>query len=468
MHTLTNYCNKHFIFQKSFLATVLAIAVPIALQNAISFGVSMMDSVMLGSLGDVAISAANLGTQPFSILMSCGFGLSSGGSVLIAQYWGKQDVASIRKVMRISMQLVALVSVLITVLCVAFPVQLMRLFSTEEAVVQAAASYLGLVAFSYIPYSIANNYMMSLRAVEQVKVSTCIYAVSFFVNVFFNYMFIFGKFGAPVMGVRGAAVGTVLARCSELLMALLFMYLAEKRTGFRIHTCVRFEATMVRPYIRHALPVVGNEMLWGIGFVMTTAIIGRIGSVFVAANSIAGVLNQLAFVSIAGVANAAAVLTGKTIGQGDRARAQRVANTLAVMSLFLGVFNCTLIFGIRGLFLRLYQVTPETHAAAYSIMGVLALLQLILCLDVTCVVGILRGGGDTRTAFVYDCGALWLLSLPFGILAGLVWKLPVPLVFACMKIDSPVKAILSLLRLRSGKWIRNVTVQTQPADNTPE
>ena len=128
----------------------------------------------------------------------------------------------------------------------------------------------------------------------------------------------------------------------------------------------------------------------------------------------------------------------------------------------VGVFNCLLVLVIRPLFLLLYNVTPETYEAAYTIIGVLACLQLVLGIDVTCIVGILRGGGDTRTAFVYDCGALWLVSIPMGILAGLVLHLPVPLVYVCLKLDSPIKAFLSLLRIRSGKWIRNVTVQTSP------
>lgn len=455
---------QHFLFEKPFLTTVFAMAIPIALQNMISFGVSVMDSVMLGSLGDIAISAANLGTQPFSILMSCGFGLSSGGSVLIAQYWGKGDLGHIRKVMRLSMQIVFVMSVLITGVCLAFPMQIMGLFSKETPVIEAAASYLSLVAFSFIPYSLSNNYMMSLRAVEKVKISACIYGVSFFVNVFFNYMFIFGKFGAPRLEVRGAAVGTVLARCSELLMVLIYMYGRENTVKFRIHQCFRWSSELVPAYTQHALPVLGNEMLWGLGFVITTVIIGQIGSTFVAANSIAGVLNQLAFVSIVGVANAAAVLTGKTIGEGDRPKTQRVANTLIAMSLGVGIFNCVFLLILRPVFLSLYSVTPATYDAAWQIIGVLAILQLTLGVDVTCIVGVLRGGGDTRTCFLYDCGSLWLISVPMGILAGLVLHWPVPLVYICLKLDSPVKTILSLHRIKSGKWIRNVTVQTAAID----
>ena len=219
--------DKHFLLNRAFVGTLLAIAVPIALQNMISFGVAVMDSVMLGSFGDVAIAAANLGGQPFSILMSFGFGLSSGGSVLIAQYWGKGDIGRIRKVMRISMQLVFLASLGITVVCLLMPEGILRIFTKDEAIVQAGAGYLALVAFSYIPYSLSNDYMMSLRAVEKVKISTAIYGVSFFVNVFFNYAFIFGKFGAPRLEVRGAAVGTIFARCSELVMVLIYMYFRE-------------------------------------------------------------------------------------------------------------------------------------------------------------------------------------------------------------------------------------------------
>ena len=447
----------HFIFEKQFLLNMLAIAVPIALQNMISFGVAMMDSVMLGGLGDKAISAANLGGQPFSLLMSIGFGLSSGGSVLIAQYWGRGDVARIRTVMRLSMQIVFTASSLMTLVCLLFPQQVMGLYSNEAEIVAAAAQYLQLVALSYLPYSISNNYIMSLRAVEKVTVSAAIYGTSFFVNVFFNYVFIFGAFGAPALGVRGAAVGTILARCSELLLVTIYMYAKEDTIGFRFSDCFRLKNEMIQDYTRHSLPVLGNELLWGLGISVTAAIIGRIGSVFVTANSIAAVLNQLALVSVIGVGNAAAVITGKLIGEGRMQRAKRAANTILLGSVFVGMFNCAMIFILRPIFLSFYRITPEAYEAAYTVMGVLALLHLSLAIDITCIIGILRGGGDTKTAFAFDCGALWLVSVPMGVLSGLVWGWPVPLVYVMLKLDSPIKTILSLLRLKSGAWIRNVT-----------
>lgn len=446
-----------FVTDPHFYRTVAAIAIPIALQNVISFGVNIMDSVMLGRLGDLAISAASLGGQPFFLLMNLGFGLSSGGSVLIAQYWGKGNDDAIRRIMSMSMRFVAVASLIFMAGCLAFPRQIMSLYSSEAAVIDAAAQYLSVLAFSFLFFSISNNYMMSLRAVESVKISTAIYAISFIINVVANYSFIFGKFGMPRLEIRGAALGTVIARFSEFLMALAYMTFAERKVNFKVKDILRFDTHLLGDYVKNSLPVVGNEMLWGVGSTVTTMIIGQIGSVFVAANSIAGVVWQLAGVFIFGVANAAAVVTGKAIGEGRAHEAQKIANTLRAMAFGTGVFACVVILLLRGPVLTLYDVTPATKEAAFGIMTVLAFLQLSVALDVTSVVGILRGGGDTSMAFLYDCGSLWLIGIPLGFLSGLVWHWPAALVYLMMKMDSPVKVLLTSLRIRSGKWIRNVT-----------
>lgn len=447
----------YFVTDPAFYKTVAAIAIPIALQNIISFGVNIMDSVMLGSLGDLAISGASLGGQPFFLLMNLGFGLSSGGSVLIAQYWGKGNIEAIRKVMSMSMRFVAVASFLFMAACLAFPGPIMRLYSSEPSVVEASVQYLQVLSFSFLFFSISNNYMMSLRAVESVKLSTAIYAVSFFVNIVANYAFIFGKLGMPRLEIRGAALGTVIARASEFLMVLLYMTFAEKKIHFKVRDIFHFDTHLLGDYTKNCLPVVGNEMLWGVGSTITTMIIGQIGSVFVAANSIASVVWQLAGVFIFGVANAAAVVTGKAIGEGRAHEAQKIAHTLQALAFGTGVFACSVILLLRSPVLLLYDVSAETKAAAYSIMTVLAFLQLSVGLDVTSVVGILRGGGDTRMAFLIDCGALWLVGIPLGFLSGLVWHWSPALVYLMMKMDSPIKVLLTSIRIHSKKWIRNVT-----------
>lgn len=449
---------KHFLFEKNFLKSIVAVALPIALQNIISFGVNLMDSIMLGQLGDTAVTAANLGGQPFFLLTMFGFGIASGGSVIIAQYWGKGDTGRIRQVMAMSLRAVFVISLIFTAVCLLIPTQIMQLFNRDPEVVEASVAYLQVLSFSYLFFSLSNCYMMSLRAVEQVKVSTVIYGCSFLINVFFNWCFIFGKLGMPALGVRGAAVGTVLARVSELLLCISYMYLFEKRAGFRLkHLFCSTEKLLRQDFARHSLPVVGNELLWGLGTVMMTMIISNISKTFAAANSIASVINQVCSVASFGVGNAAAVLTGKVIGAGRSDRAHRTANTLLLFAFSVGVFGGIILFSLRHAILQIYDITPEAQILTSQIITVLACLQPALAIELACIVGVLRGGGDTRFAFIVDCGCLWLISLPLGLLGGFVWKLTPAVIFILMRLDTVVKGILSLIRIHSDRWIRNIT-----------
>ncbi|MBQ6850059.1 MAG: MATE family efflux transporter [Oscillospiraceae bacterium] len=448
---------EHFLFEKDFFKTVFAITLPIAMQNVISFGVNAMDSIMLGSLGDIAVSGANLGGQPFFLMSMAGFGLAGGGNVLISQYWGKGDREVIRKVMRISMLAVTVIALLAGIVCFFFPYQVMSLYTNEAEVQVAAAGYLKVISIGFVFYAIANNYMSSLRAVENVKMSTIVYGMSFFVNVFFNYIFIFGKFGAPKMGVVGAAMGTLFARVFEFVCITVYMYFIEKNIEYKMHCMFKLDSALIPDFVRHALPVVGNEMIWGLGATATSMIMGRIGSTFVAANSITNVIAQLAQVFIFGISNAAAVVCGKTIGEGKRERAQKTAQTLMLMGVVFGLISSVMILALRTPFLSIYDITPQAKEAAYGMMLVLALIQPIAAIDIISIVGILRGGGDTKLGLALDGCGMWLCNIPMGILTGLVLKIPPRLIFLAMRSDSFIKIFIEIKRITSGVWIRTVT-----------
>jgi putative MATE family efflux protein len=448
---------NNFLFEKDFMRSLFKVAIPIAMQNIISFGVNAMDSVMLGKLGDVAVAGANLGGQPFFLLMVIGFGLAGGGSVMIAQYWGQGRVNVIRRIMRISQLSTFVLAGIFTFICYAFPTNVMRLFSHEDVVVRAAASYLKMLSLSFLVYSISNNYLVSLRAVESVRFSTLVYAMSFFVNVFANYAFIFGKFGAPKLGIVGAALGTVIARIFEFVFSIVYMYKFETKVGYKIHTMFNIDTDLVPDVLTHAIPVTMNESVWGIGAVVTNGIIGRIGSVFVAANSIAGVMSQLAQVMIFGIGNAALVVCGKIIGSGDYKHGQKAANTIMVLSFVFGILGSILILALRNPFLTLYNVTPLAKEYALKMMLILAMVQPIASLDTVNIVGILRGGGDAKTALALDACGMWLINIPICILLGIVLKLPAHWIFLGMHSDVFIKTMISVPRILSGKWIKNVT-----------
>ncbi|MEG0751062.1 MAG: MATE family efflux transporter [Oscillospiraceae bacterium] len=446
-----------FVKDREFFKRLAAIAIPIALQNIINFGVMMMDTVMVGSLGDTALSAANLAGQPFFVFMVFNFGLASGGAVLIAQYWGRGEVRVVRRVMGISMRYITITALVFTVVCRCFPAQILGLFSTEPDVIACGAEYLAAVSFSYLFNGIASCYLMSLRAVENVKLSTVVYSVSFCVNVFFNYCFIFGKLGFPELGVVGAAIGTVIARISEFIIVFIYMTFIEKKIGFNLRYLFRGEAELLPDYFRHSLPVVGSELIWSLASVTQAAIIGRIGSSFVAANSIAGVVQQLAMVMMFGIGNAAAVLMGKTVGEGRIEDAKKVGNTLIALSVGVGVAASGIIFAIRRYVVLIYDVTETTRELAIGIMGVMACVIIGNALEITCITGVLRGAGDTRFAFMVDAGCSWLIAVPMGVLAGFVWELPIIWVYVCLRCDIPFRAVLCLIRISRGKYIKNVT-----------
>ena len=448
---------KHFVFDREYFKALCTVALPLALQNVINNGVSAMDTIMLGELGDIAVSGASLGGQTFFLMMIAGFGVCGGASVLIAQYWGKGNVGVIRRVMRISTLTMFLISIVFFLGAFFFTPQIMSLFSNETAVIEAGVAYLKTLSIGFVFYALSNCYFLALRGVEQVKVSTTVYAMSFFVNVIVNYTFIFGKFGAPALGVQGAAIGTVAARIFEFCCAAVYMYCIEKKIGFKWHCMFKIDRTLIPDFIHHALPVMGNEFIWGIGSVTTGIIMGHIGSTYVAANSVVTVLFNLSSVFTFGVANAASVMCGKTIGQGKMERAQKTALTLNVTAFCIGFIMSMIVMLVRTPFLSIYNITPEAKLAAYQMLTVVICIQPIAALDIVNIIGVLRGGGDTKLALMLDGGGMWLINIPLSVLMGLVLKAPAPFVYLSMRCDAFIKIFIEFRRILSGRWLRTVT-----------
>ncbi len=449
---------ERFLFNRAFLPGAIAIILPIALQNVINYGVNLMDSVMLGQLGDVAISAANLGGQPFFLLTMFCFGIASGAGVMIAQYWGKGDTEHIRRITGLALRLAGVVSLMFTAVCIAIPEQIMSLFTSNPDTIAQGADYLWIISIGYVFYSLSNCYLTSLRAVEKVGVSMAVYGISFFINVAVNYVFIFGKLGAPALGVKGAAIGTVAARVSEFIMSVIYMYAFDKRTGFRLKHFFGRAGDIIKPFMKTSLPVVGNELLWGFGTVMITLIISNLSDDFIAAGSIAAVVNQIAIVGIMGVANAAAVLTGKAVGEGDSVRAQKIADTMSVLAFAVGVFGCALLLALRSPILSIYEVSAGAKEITSQLIIILAALQPVLALDITCIVGVLRGGGDTKFAFLIDVSTVYFFALPLGAIAGFALNFPAWAVYLLLRSDTFVKTVFGIVRVARRKWQRDVTV----------
>ena len=442
---------------KQFYKLLLSIALPIAMQNLITFAVSMVDTLMLGTLGEVELSAASISNNLFFVFMILNFGLAGGSNILISQYWGKNDVKAIHKVLAIMYKVCVALSIIFTAIALFAPRLFISIFTPDMAVVDSGEKYLRIVGLGYFFYAITNCSIMMLRSVKTVKISMVVYSISLLVNAFFNWILIFGNLGAPRLGIEGAAIATVLARFVEFAIVMCFMAFFEKKIKFRLSYFKIKDDLMKKDYIKTCTPVVFNEFLWAMGSSMVAVIVGRLGTEVVAANSISNVVNQFVTVFIFGLSSAAAVMIGNSIGEGNYKKTKEYAATIAICVACLAVFAGLLTFTLRPFIVQFYNVSDLTKSIAMDIMAVNSVIVFFQAMANTTNIGILRGGGDVKFVLVNDVIFMWLVAIPLGFIAAFVWSWPVIAVFCVIRVDEILKVICSTRRIISWKWITNVT-----------
>lgn len=443
---------------RPFYKMLVTIAVPIAMQNLITVMVSMMDTLMIGQLGEMQLSATSIANQLWFMLMIICFGVAGGANVLIAQYWGKGEVEIIRRVQAMTYKVGLVASVIFMLIALFCPAQFMRIFTTSEEVVGYGVEYLKILGWSYPFYALANVSIMMLRSVGTVNISVAVYLTSLVVNTSLNYILIFGKFGAPRLEVRGGAIATFCARVAELIIAGIYVLCKEKKIQFRLHHLRINNHDLYKKYVSISIPVIGNELMWGIGASMVAVVIGRMGTNFVAANSIYTVLNNMVTVVIFGVGNAALTIVGNTIGSGDYELAKKRSLRLLWISAGLGLFSALLTLALSPVFVGMYNLSQETVRIALSINRVGALIVFFQALAVVNMVGILRAGGDAKFVLICEVILLWGVAVPLGFVTGLVLGWPAWIVFIFLKCDEILKVIVSVFRVLSFKWLRDITI----------
>ena len=449
------------IKDKNFYKMLFAICIPIALQNIITQATSIADTLMLGAADSsgALLSASSLANNPFFILSLVCFGLASGSAILSAQYWGKNDLSAIRTIISMIVKLGAAIGLVFGLTVIIFPEQVMRIFSNNEIIVNAGAQYLEIIGFAYVFFAFGNTLLCALRGVEIIKISVVVNLSSLVTNIFLNWVLIFGNLGAPAMGIRGAAIATLIARLVEFTVTVVYVFGIDKKLGLRLRHMRRFSSILAKDLVKYSTPVVINEVMWSLAISMQAAILGHIeysSGDPVASNTIAAMIYQLASVVIFGVANAAAVVVGKAIGEKQEQEAQNRAYTLKLMSLLLGFLTFGIILLLRPLILGLYDLPEQTIALTHDMIFVTAVTSIFVSIASVSIVGILRGAGDTRFCLIIELLFLWGVAIPLALIA-VHFQLPVPLVLALMKIDELLKSVVCLIRLHGKKWLNSVT-----------
>ena len=440
-----------------FYRTVIALVVPMALQNLINVGVTAADVIMLGAVGETALSGASLAGQVQYIMTLFLFGLTSGATVLTAQYWGRGDREAIEKILGMAVTAAVVVTALFTAAALAIPDLLMRIFTSDPAVIAEGVKYLRIVAFYYVLMGITQTYLYIMRSVERVVVATVVYLLSLLCNIILNSIFIFGLLGLPAMGVEGAALGTLCARVLEVVLVIGYSRFFNKDIKLRLKYVLHMDRALFRDFMKYALPVVANELMWGLGTAANTAILGHMGSSAVAANSVAQVARQLATVVSFGLSSAAAIYLGKTIGEKRMEHAKAYAKRFVILSIIMGVLGGLIILAAAPVTASALALSGTAKQYLRFMFFVMSYFVVGQAFNTTMVVGIFRSGGDTRFGLILDVSTMWCCSILLGFLAAFVFRLSVPVVYVILMSDEIIKVPITYRRYRSYKWLRDVT-----------
>ena len=447
---------KLFVKDRQFYKMLVAFALPIALQQLITVGVNMADNIMLGQLGEAPMSGATLANNFITIFQIMCMGLGMGASVLVSRFFGMRDRLSMKKSVVIMMRLLLIVATGFSVSTALFPAGIMRMFTTEEEVIRQGTGYLLISIPCYYLNGFAVTSSLMLRSVGKANVPLISSCFSFFINIFCNWVFIFGKLGAPAMGVNGAALGTLIARIVEFAIIVGFLFFVDTNIGLRLKDLTISVKDLLPEYIRISIPVLISDTLLGLGNSAVAVVMGHIGASFVAANSITTVVMSLATVVIQGISQASCTITGITLGKGEVEKAQNQGYTFAALGFIIGGIGCLLILAISNVIVGAYKIEPETAVLAKDLMHAVALVIWFQAANSILTKGTLRGGGDTKFLMVADIIFLWICSIPLGALAGLVLKWPGFWIYIMLRIDQFIKCIVCVIRLRSGKWIKKI------------
>jgi putative MATE family efflux protein len=447
---------------RTYYHSLITIAVPIIIQQFIASALNMTDVVMIGQLGDVGVASVTLANQFGFVLFFVLFGVSSGSGAFTAQYWGKGDLPSIHKVMGIGFTLGLGAAAIFTLAALTVPDAVMRVYTDDPQVIANGAGFMRTAAFSYLTTALTFGFAAALRSTGNTRLPMFTSILAIALKTTFSFLLIFGKLGLPEMGIRGAALATVIARAVECVVLVYFVFKLRTPVAARLNHYFAFDRDFLKRFLKTSLPVVFNESLWSLGVTTYNAIYARIGTDAVAAINIAGTFESLGFVIFIGISEASGIMIGNKIGAGEpqtaRVYGRRALTIAASGAVLVGV----LIAASGGLLPLLYKLSPQAIANAKNLMIILGLTLWTRVTNMTTVVGVLRAGGDTRFGLILEGGSMWLVGVPTALLGAFVLHLPIYWVYLMIVAEELVRLVFGLWRFRSGKWIHNLT-QPLPA-----
>ena len=452
---------REYYNDPEYFPNIRKIAIPVIIQQLTFSGLNMLGVVFVGQKGEVSVAAVGLAGQLAFLLNLVHFGIISGAAMFTAQFWGRQDVPNLRRVLGLCLILAVSASLIFFVLAQFLPAQILSIYTKDAEVIALGTSYVRVFSWTYLFFAVTFSYALVMRSTGDVRTPTTISVSALLLSTFLSYSLIFGKFGFPELGIQGAAVAAVVARALECVALISIIYIRKSPVAASWRELTNFDRAFVGKVIKPMLPVIINELFWALGITTYNAIYGRMGTEAFAAMNIVSTIEQLAFVIFIGIGNATSVLVGNRIGAGKEDEAYVYAGRSLGLGLVGGMLIGLLLQLVKVPVLSLYNVSPEVIENAGNVINVITFFLWVRVNNMTIVVGILRAGGDTRFSMFIDGFIIWLVGVPMAYLGANVWHLPVYLVYLCAMSEEATKWILGINRYFSRKWIHNLAAHVE-------
>ncbi|MHC1721916.1 MAG: MATE family efflux transporter [Aminipila sp.] len=426
------------------------------MQSLITSSLSLVDNLMVGSLGETELAAVGIAIQMYFIHWMVMFGFTSGASTYMAQFWGVRDLKNIKKTTGLAICICFCISLIFFIVAMFFPHMVMRLFTDIPELVKLGTGYIRIDAFTFLTISITVPFTAALRTTQQTQVPLYISIFVFTTNTLLNYIFVFGNFGAPKLGVTGTALATLIARCFELLLVLFVVFGKKNIVSGRLSEYFGWPKEFIGRIVKNAIPTTMNETLWGIGTAMYAAAYARVGVTEYAAVQASNVINNLFVMASFSVGDATLILVGQKLGEGKLDFAYELGKKLLRVGAVLGIIGGGLLIICAKPIIGLFDLTPEGQKYAFYVLTVYGLFMWLAVYNGISITGILRSGGDTIFAMVTEMGSIWFYAVPMAFIATLVLHLPIYFAVLMVKTEDLIKFFILSKRFFSKKWANNV------------
>lgn len=450
---------KKIFGDKEFIWKLIGIALPLALQSVVNLMVNLIDTIMVGKLGDIALSSVNICSQFPYLYMTVFMGIANAALVICSQAWGNNRPDKVKTMMAACLKLAALINAVFFLLAFLFPSGITAIYTDNAGIIETGGVYLKILSFTLLFQSFSQIIVTLLRSVGVTRLGFVTSLFSCIANVFFNWMFIFGNLGAPAMGVSGAAVGTVIARILEFVMAAGYL-LIDGRLSFRLPDLfLKMEKEMRSDFIKLGTPGVISEVTGNLNVSAAAMITGRVSEYYIAANTIVHNIWTISSLFMFGIAMGSSVIIGHEIGAGRRERAREYADHLIYLAGLIGLLAAVLIQIIAPLITSFFDVSVQAKETAFILKNAASICVFFLSMQFTICKGILRGGGQAAAFTKVDLITCWLINIPAGFVTALVLHANPFWIYLSLRIDYLIKTIWGLWKVKKTDWIIRLNVE---------